>query len=195
MPRTKKYDESLVLSKAMLAFWEHGYKGITTRELAEAMGINPFSLYASFESKEKLFESALEHYYVANVEQQMLLPFNEKEPNVEDIRHFFEQFVDMHLAGYPPGCLVCNTMVEGLGMGNPIVAILQQYRQALLDAFQKALHNSYPTAGKDAIRKKAEFLFGATLGVLMQNKIGINGDPIQNYTNEVINAVSTIEQK
>lgn len=176
----------------MVSFWEHGFRGVTTRDLAEAMGINPFSLYASFESKEKLFERALEYYFTAKVEQTMLLPFSKEKPDLEDIRQFFEQFVNMTTADYPRGCLICNTMVDAFGMSEQVDATLQRYREVMRAAFTKALRNAYPRADEDRIDTKADFLFGAVLGLIMQNRMGIHGAPIQNYANGILKAVSTL---
>jgi AcrR family transcriptional regulator len=194
MARKKLYIENEVLEKAMLSFWERGYKRVTTRELAEAMGINQFSVYASFESKENLFGKALEYYFDTNVEQKMLLPLSVKNPNLDDLRQFFEQFVDISAAGYPRGCLVCNTMVEAFGMNDQVDAIIHRYQHVMKDSFQKVVRTTYPRAEENIVHKKAEFLFGALLGLIMQNRIGIDGEPIQNYINEIMKVVSTIEE-
>jgi len=61
MPRHRQYDEDEVLIAAMRVFWADGY-GASTRRLADAMGINHYSVYASFESKVGLFAKALERY-------------------------------------------------------------------------------------------------------------------------------------
>ncbi len=62
MGRPKSYDREVVLAKAMALFWERGFHATSTRELAEAMGVNPFSLYAEFGSKEALYDAAIERY-------------------------------------------------------------------------------------------------------------------------------------
>jgi len=51
MPRNKTNDDDLVLEKAMNVFWVHGYEGTSVRLLEKEMGINQFSMYASFKNK------------------------------------------------------------------------------------------------------------------------------------------------
>lgn len=60
--RPRQFDRNLALAKAMDVFWERGYEGASLTALTQAMSINPPSLYAAFESKEKLFYEALDYY-------------------------------------------------------------------------------------------------------------------------------------
>ena len=112
MPRTKDYSEEVVLAKAMIAFWEAGMKGVTTRDLSEAMGINQYSVYASFTSKQDLFTRALEYYYEKFVEKGMGRPLLKEDLGIEDLQIFLNQFTTTHNKKYPLGCFICNTMIE-----------------------------------------------------------------------------------
>ncbi|MCB5191174.1 TetR/AcrR family transcriptional regulator [Methylobacillus arboreus] len=60
--RPSKFDPAASLETAMRLFWAHGYEGTSMADLTAAMGINKPSLYATFGSKESLFEKALEKY-------------------------------------------------------------------------------------------------------------------------------------
>lgn len=60
--RPRTFDEAVVLDAAMLEFWRHGYEGTSISDLTRATGLNAPSIYAAFESKEKLFRSAVERY-------------------------------------------------------------------------------------------------------------------------------------
>jgi AcrR family transcriptional regulator len=46
----------------MELFWRRGYEGVSIRELTDAMGVNPPSLYAAFGSKQQLFRDAVALY-------------------------------------------------------------------------------------------------------------------------------------
>ncbi len=186
MGRKKSYDENAVLEKAMFAFWEHGYKGITTRQLAQAMGINQYSLYASFHSKERLFSLALQQYNENFIENGLYVPLSGDNLTKENLRQFLEQFVQYSQAGLPGGCFICNTMVEGSCKNPQAVSVLQRYRQLMTDAFQAIIRNTYPQATEEFIYNKREFLFGALVGLAMQNKMGVKGSTLQNYVNEMM---------
>ena len=62
MGRSKSYDRDEVTDRAMRLFWAQGFHATSTRELTDAMGVNAYSLYAEFGSKEALYEAALERY-------------------------------------------------------------------------------------------------------------------------------------
>lgn len=190
MPRKKQYDEVEVLEKAMLTFWEQGYYAVNTRELARAMGINQFSVYASFDNKETLFVKALEHYSEVIIHQRMLPPIAGENSTLDNLRQFLEQFIDTEDMGFPRGCFVCNTMIEASGVNSQIDNVIQNYRNTMLERFKTILGNSYPDADEQFIQVKSEFLFGAFMGLIMLHKIGISGNPIQNYVNEIMKAIS-----
>lgn len=60
--RPRAFDEETVLDRATDVFWRHGYEGTSMTALTSAMGINRPSLYATFGSKEQLFERAFARY-------------------------------------------------------------------------------------------------------------------------------------
>lgn len=55
MPRKKQYNEQEVIEKAMQLFWRNGYETTSVQMLEKEMGINKFSIYASFGSKDGVF--------------------------------------------------------------------------------------------------------------------------------------------
>jgi len=62
MPRTKKFNEQEVLTKAMELFWEKGFHATSMQDLVLRLGINRASLYDTFGGKEELFNRAFAEY-------------------------------------------------------------------------------------------------------------------------------------
>ena len=60
MGRKKTYDRDVLIEKSMEMFRDHGFAGTSTQMLVEGLGVNRYSLYAEFGSKQALFEAALE---------------------------------------------------------------------------------------------------------------------------------------
>ena len=68
MARKKQYIEEEVIEKAMHLFWRNGYENTSVRMLEKEMGINQFSMYASFGSKQGVFLESLKTYKNKNKE-------------------------------------------------------------------------------------------------------------------------------
>lgn len=60
--RPRAFDRDKALDQAQALFHAQGYEGIGVAALAQAMGVNPPSLYAAFGSKAQLFEEVLDRY-------------------------------------------------------------------------------------------------------------------------------------
>lgn len=185
MPRPRQYDEGEVLAKAMRVFWNHGY-GASTRQLAAAMGINQFSVYACFESKAGLFERALNHYIDEIIEALALLPLRSEHAATPELRKFLECFVNTKNVDAPNGCLICNTMIEQRQHTRPVLQAIERYRDLLTKAFSRALLNGFPDMPETVVRARSEFLFGAILGLFVQKKMGAEGSSVQILVDEIM---------
>ena len=60
--RYKEYNRNAVLEKAIRLFWQMGFNGCSINEIVEATGVNRFSLYHEFSSKEGILYASLELY-------------------------------------------------------------------------------------------------------------------------------------
>ena len=188
MPRRRQYDESEVLIAAMRVFWKDGY-GASTRQLADAMGINQYSVYASFESKAGLFEQALDRYIDDIVEGSALLPLLSEQAAMPELRRFLESFVHTKNVDAPNGCLICNTMIERTEHTKPVLKAIKRYRELVTQTFSRALTNGFPKMPQPVVRARSEFLFGAILGLFVQKKLGAEGRPVQILVDEIMAAV------
>src|SRR4051812_48261415 len=70
MARSKDFDESEVLAKAVSLFWHKGYNGTSMQELVDTLGISRSSLYDTYVDKHTLYLKALE-FYQSNAASQM----------------------------------------------------------------------------------------------------------------------------
>jgi AcrR family transcriptional regulator len=71
MAGKKAFDPQQVLEKAMNAFWERGYEGISIEDLVQGTGIGRGSLYDTFDDKHALYLAALDRY-LASVRAQTI---------------------------------------------------------------------------------------------------------------------------
>jgi TetR/AcrR family transcriptional repressor of nem operon len=139
MPRTKEFDEQVVVTRAMRLFWEKGYGSTSVQDLVDHMGINRFSIYSTFGDKRGLFLAALERYR-ATVLAARQAELNNGRQGLGGIRGYFDRLVE-GFAGPEgwKGCLLVNTSVEMAAEGGPVTEILLTHERQLRGAFLQSL--------------------------------------------------------
>lgn len=172
MPRSKTYDDDLVLEKAMNVFWVHGYEGTSVRLLEKEMGINQFSIYSSFKNKKNLFINALRKYrefVIINRFQPLL----QEGAGLAELKSFLKNATIHKNNNVKKGCLVVNTAGE-LGEKDPDIAKeLNLYydfiRNMLLRVLKNAIEKNEIAANTN-IEKQASFFLGVMQGISVANK-------------------------
>jgi AcrR family transcriptional regulator len=104
--RPRTFDEADVLDIAKNLFWQRGYEATSIKDLTEAMGMTPPSLYAAFGSKEALYDRVLDRY--AETIGQMLLRELHAEPNLKlAISALVRDWAQLLTGGsHPKGCMI-----------------------------------------------------------------------------------------
>lgn len=170
MARKKEYQEEEVLEKAMKVFWQHGYHNTSMQMLEKEMGINKFSIYASFGSKHGLFLESFKAY------QQRTKYIFEKLINanngVEDIKTFFYDFVDMcYRKGNYKGCLIINSCNEFTERNDVLVnKKIEEFINNLKGIIIEKLKMD-KTKSRATIRREANYLLLAKHGLATATKV------------------------
>ena len=121
--RPRSFDESDVLDAATCLFWERGYEGTSIKDLIDAMGLTPPSVYAAFGSKEALYGRVLDRY--AETFGQLLLRELDAEPDLKRAISALVQDWARLLTGdgHPKGCMIslgmptCSPDQAGIAQG------------------------------------------------------------------------------
>lgn len=179
MGRRKTYDRDEVTDRAMQLFWERGYHDTSTRDLTEAMGINAYSLYAEFGSKQELYESAMDHYQQVVVTRHFgrLEADDATLEDVEDVVRYFGGGADVRASTL--GCLACNAAVELAPTPEASRKSTDRYLERVAAAFRNALHNAKSTGDlhpDTAVDELAQFLTVTVTGMLVLIRSGSNPD-------------------
>lgn len=110
MARPREFDETAALTAATDRFWLHGYGATSVRDLGEAMGLVPASLYNAFGSKQALFARCLDRYLDDNMRERIARLEASLAPRAA-IETFLQEIVKRSLAD-PRGCLLVNAALE-----------------------------------------------------------------------------------
>ncbi|MDE0403709.1 MAG: TetR/AcrR family transcriptional regulator [Nitrospira sp.] len=112
MPRKKQFAIDAVKQKAMIAFWDHGYRGTSLQDLVETMGINRASLYDTFGDKYALFIDTL-HNYVDIYAKPFFTRLRKTHSPRQAIIALFDEICDGISKGEEQnGCYIINTALE-----------------------------------------------------------------------------------
>ncbi len=113
MGRTRAYDEEQALSAAMQLFWRQGYRATSIKDLEQATGLKPGSLYHAFGNKRALFLRVLDHYLALVIETRVVRYLEPDGPPLASLRDFITSAYAHVGPGSPSmACLLINTAVE-----------------------------------------------------------------------------------
>ncbi|MDP4096365.1 TetR/AcrR family transcriptional regulator [Paenibacillus sp. P96] len=110
MARSKEFEESVVLEKAMKLFWEQGYEKTSMNDLVEHMGIHRRSLYDTFTDKHTLFLKAIDRFGDWT-NARLAAGLKQSETAAQAIQFVFD-FIINGEEDTPPGCMFVNSAVE-----------------------------------------------------------------------------------
>lgn len=175
MGRRKSYDRDEVLQKATRLFWERGFHATSTRELTETMGVNVYSLYAEFGSKEGLYEAALRHYDDTVVTGHFLR-LEAPGAGLDAVRAVLRFFGSAAREDTPRlGCLITNAVTELAPNEASSQRSGARYIERLSGAFEHALGNAVAAGALrpgTPVTDLARFLTVTLLGVFVLLRAG-----------------------
>jgi len=170
MARKKQYDEQEVIDKAMALFWRNGYEATSVRMLEKEMGINQFSIYASFGSKHGVFLESINTYKkrIKCITDKLQVSQNGK----EGIKQYFYDFLKFARENnVNKGCLVTNTVNEIKKESDPILMEeLSKFADGIKQLF---LNNLLQDQNKNTqlAKKQANYLMNCILGLSVASKV------------------------
>ncbi|MEO9570974.1 MAG: TetR/AcrR family transcriptional regulator [Polaribacter sp.] len=179
MARKKQYIEEEVIDKAMNLFWKNGYENTSMQMLEKEMGINKFSIYASFGNKHGVFIESLKSYKAKT--KTMFDKFKNATGGVEDIKQFFYDSVAIcHKEGNQKGCLVTNTYNEFSESEDEVV---NNQMTSFMDNLKKLFIEKLKmdsSKDEETVLKEANFLVLAKHGLAAASRVN-NKKEIEDY--------------
>jgi AcrR family transcriptional regulator len=158
--RKQLWNQEEVLTSAMRLFRHRGYLGASLRDIEEATGLHPGSLYRAFESKDGLFRAALDAYNDQVVQGRVRAHLLEPTDPVAGIRSFFTSAFETGLDP-DPGCLLTNTAVESFTVPEATTGVrqgLETIESGFADALMRARTLGLLSADLDVEMSSARLL-------------------------------------
>jgi TetR/AcrR family transcriptional repressor of nem operon len=127
----------------MHVFWKNGYEATSVRLLEKEMGINQFSIYASFKNKEGVFLESMK-YYNKKLNDEILNDLENSEGGIKNIKTYFYDFLSFSEdEGKSKGCLLTNTVSELDQDKNKVIFNkINDFVNHIMQVFKNALHKT-----------------------------------------------------
>lgn len=166
MARTKEFNESVVLNKAMLTFWEQGYEKTSMQDLVDNMGIHRRSIYDTFGDKHALFMKALDQYEI-ELEQEISQRLKPIMSTKEKLEELFSIVIQEN-SDHPRGCLIVNTATElallDLEVTEKIQKVFSKSENYIYQLLKDAQKNDIALQGQN-LYELASYLNNAWVGI------------------------------
>jgi TetR/AcrR family transcriptional repressor of nem operon len=173
MARTKDFDETEVLAKAIKLFWKKGYSGTSMQDLVDGLGISRSSLYDTFGDKHQLYLRALQSYKQEETAKRDQLLHGSLPAKVA-IRQLMDlTILEMIRDKQHKGCFLINSAVEVASHDKDTNAIICQNERQLEDDFYEVIKSGQSKgeiSGKHDPRALSRFLLNTIVGLRVTGK-------------------------
>ncbi|MBC6992613.1 TetR/AcrR family transcriptional regulator [Neolewinella lacunae] len=189
MARSKAFDETATLEKAIELFWRQGFHGTSIQDLVDHLGINRASLYATFGDKESLYRRALSHYRNINTERAQC--FLTAHPSAKTaLRELLQRATaPPDKQNDPVGCFIVSASAELSQGSTEINEFLLLNQETFVGLFHSVLQRAVAEGEISADRNLpalANLLFTYYNGVKVLNQFNADPTPLQNATEELL---------
>lgn len=176
MPRTKSFDQQEILDKATNLFWQQGYSATPPQDILDGTGLSRSSLYDTYGDKHTLFLKSLRRYRDRETAAAIRY-LDEAEDAALAIRRMFQHAHEVLVnIQRQKGCLMINSLHELVPHDPEVSAIITENRQAIEDAFARAVRRGQQQGTIKAShqpRALARYLVNNLWGLTSHLKLGI----------------------
>jgi TetR/AcrR family transcriptional repressor of nem operon len=173
MARKKEYNREDILDLATNLFWQKGFKATSMSELVKATGLNKYSMYEEFGSKDGLFKEAI-FTYINKIQKDNIALLSKEPLGLSNIEGFLLNRINYATSKESKGCMVINTLAEKESISQEIFAdiemILFNYEEEVLRCLQSAQDIGDISASKD-LNILAKYILNFSTGVLINGKL------------------------
>lgn len=193
MGRLLSLDETTILERATMLFWERGYAATSMRDLERNVGVDERDLQQTFGDKRTLFLRCLSQYVETHLAFRGGV-LNRVDAGLAEIQSFLAALIDFATPiGNRNGCLVVNTIAETDDVGTDARTFCWDDRETLTKAISAAFANA---AKAGEVRRDivpdiaADCLVAQVYGVLLMAKSGVPRERLSAIANQALRAVS-----
>ncbi|MNI62144.1 HTH-type transcriptional repressor ComR [compost metagenome] len=194
MARSKEFDTTLVLHRAMEVFGHYGYEGTSLQILLDGLGIARQSLYDTYGTKRDLFVKAVRHY--VDEKSSAVVTYLERTESVKkSISDIFHEIVaTLQDEERRKECFILYSAIDQVPHDPEIAALFEQDRVRLENALYQALvraQNQGELSPDQDVRALARYLYHARYALTQAAKLTNDPKTLEEITTITLTVLET----
>ena len=192
MVRTRTFDPTAALTKAVELFSSKGYSETSMEDIVKATGVSRYGIYGTFGNKRDLFEQALDRY-ADSMGKQAFLRLLEPDASLDHIRDIFKARVcDMCCEEESKGCLFIHTAMELAPQDDDLRDVLQKFMARMSKLFSIGLEAAKE---RGEVRKSldvkaaGELLTSTMFGLAVLGRTGFTRETLDGIVENTLTAM------
>ncbi len=139
-----QFNRNDVIDKSLELFWNNGFSASSMKQVVEATGLKPGSIYLAFGNKEALFREALERYAEKGIEQIRTTLDNSTSVGI-GLCTVLENMVQEATRTNYCSCFLVKTQLELAGGENELYAFASAKLSEIEALYQSYLEKEFST--------------------------------------------------
>lgn len=142
MARPAEFDRNDVIEQALYAFRVKGYGGTSVRDLEQATGLKPGSIYSAFGNKRRFYLETLTRFY-QHMQSSLRDALSSEPDPVTGLRSFFNFILESVLKDSPERC--CYVIKSALELSNTdseVQKLITEHFYVMHQLITEALHSA-----------------------------------------------------
>lgn len=184
MVRTRSFDPSEALQRAVELFSARGYSDTSMDDLVKATGVSRYGLYGTFGNKRELFEQALNRYADA-MGRRRFLRLKDPDASFADIKDIFDERIrQLANSGENRGCMIAITALELAPHDKDISALIHKQMRGMAHMLSLGLASARDRGEVRAdvdCDSAGEFLMGTLFGLSVMARAGFSRPKLQTF--------------
>lgn len=193
MARTKSFNESEVLEKALNLFWTKGFNATSIQDLVDHLGINRASLYDTWGDKQNLYMESLK-LYRKGTSSWLLSLVRSNKPAKQIIQEFLNYAIEDSIADKEQkGCFLVNSTTELANQDQSINGLVKENRETVIKVLTAIIDEGKQDGEITSHRSShdlATYLFGIINGIRVMGQTQIEASALKNIADI---AISTLD--
>ena len=192
MVRTRTFDPTTALTKAVELFSSKGYSETSMEDIVKATGVSRYGIYGTFGNKRELFEQALDRY-ADSMGKQAFLRLLEPDASLDHIRTIFRERVsDMCCVEESKGCLFIHTAMELAPQDDDLRDVLQKFMARMSKLFAVGLEAAKERGEVRAsldVKAAGELLTSTMFGLAVLGRTGFTRETLDGIVENTLKAM------